>query len=108
MRSTWPAILLSVLGIGMLGILELEAANAPRPQRNVGDLKEQLEVGLRPRHPDDYAFIARVVTAVKNNELPLSTVRVTFNWARKRRPYPFPYFQRAVRLQAAKLGVTLR
>ena len=83
-------------------------ATPPRRQRNVGDLQERLEVGLRPRHPDDFAFLKRVVDAVKNDQLPLQTVQVTFNWARRRRPYPFPYFQRAVKLQAAKRGVTLR
>jgi hypothetical protein len=81
----------------------------PSPRRitiPVGDLKEQLQSKLRPRSPQEFAFIDRVVSMVQRQQLPMNVVKVTFNWARKKpTEYRFPYFQRALRIQAAKLGI---
>ena len=71
----------------------------------VADLKEQLEDELKARRPEEFQFIAHVVEMVKKNQLPLKLVKETFHWARKKRPYPFVYFQRALRIRAAKLGI---
>ena len=75
--------------------------------RIAGDLKEQLEFGLRARRPSEFAFIQRVVTMVKANQLPEKLVKSTFQWARHKKPYPFPYFERALRIRAAKLGIQI-
>lgn len=74
----------------------------------VGDLKQQLETGLRPRTPAEFAFIQRVVALTKANKLPVKLVKVTFNWARRKRPYPFPYFQRALVIEAAKRNIVVK
>jgi hypothetical protein len=73
----------------------------------VADLQEQLEDGLKARLPREFAFIDRVVALVREGRLPLDLVKGTFQWARSKRPYPFPYFERGLRLRAAKLGITL-
>jgi hypothetical protein len=39
--------------------------------------------------------------------LPLELVVSTFRWARPKRPYGFPYFERALKVRAAKLGIEL-
>ena len=79
------------------------------PLRSTGDLKEQLKSKLRPRTPAEMAFVDRVVKMVEQDQLPLRTVHVTFNWARKkRRFYRFPYFQRALIIEAAKLGIRVQ
>ena len=77
---------------------------------DVLDLQQQLEKGLRVKRPEDLKFVKLVVTMVGNNTLPLPLVKSAFLWARKKAlttPYPFPYFERALRVLAAKQGITI-
>jgi len=76
----------------------------------VADLKEQLENGLKARLPADFAFISKVVTLVEQDKLPLNMVKAVFQWSRKKgaaNNYPFPYFQRALKIRAKKLGIVI-
>ncbi len=73
----------------------------------IANLKEQLTFGLRARLPREHAFIASVVKKVEAGDLPLELVLSTFHWARHKRPYPFPYFEFALRLRAARYGIDL-
>ena len=78
------------------------------PGVDVADLKDQLKNGLRVRRPGDLAFIDTVVEKVEQGQLPLSLVKSTFQWARtKMTRYPFPYFAKALRIRADKLGIKL-
>ena len=78
------------------------------PGVDVADLKDQLKNGLRVRRPGDLAFIDTVVEKVEQGQLPLSLVKSTFQWARtKMTRYPFPYFAKALRIRAGKLGIKL-
>jgi hypothetical protein len=74
---------------------------------DVADLKEQLEAGLRARRPAEFGFIEKVVLYVELGHIKRQLVAETFQWAREKQPYPFPYFERAMKLRAAKLGVEL-
>ena len=80
---------------------------APRGVKSA-NLQEQLEKGLRARLPREFAFINRVVTMVEKGQLPLDLVRGTFDWARKKRPYPFPYFEQGLKKRAARIGIKVR
>ena len=73
----------------------------------VADLQDQLVSGLKVRRPVDLAFIARVIRLVEQDRLPLSMVLSTHQWAYPKTPRPFPYFQRAMRIRAARIGVQL-
>ena len=76
----------------------------------VADLKDQLENGLKARLPADFAFISKVVMLVEDNKIPLKTVKAVFQWARNKgakNNYPFPYFQRALKIRAKKLGIVI-
>lgn len=76
----------------------------------VGDLKDQLENGLKARRPQELAFISKVVTLVEQDKLPMPLVKAVFQWARERGAktnYPFPYFERAIKIRAKKLGIIL-
>ena len=70
-------------------------------------LRETLEKGLRVRRPEDAQFVARVASLVDQGVLPERTVLSTFQWARKKRKHPFQYFERALQIQAEKLGLTI-
>ncbi len=72
------------------------------------DLKKQLETGLMARRDKEFAFIRRVVLMVQNDQLSQELVTGTFHWARNKRPYPFPYFQKALRVRAAREGVRIQ
>lgn len=75
---------------------------------NVANLKDQLEKGLRLRRPEEFAYIAYIVGLVEANELPVQLVIETFQWSRRQDPhFPFPYFQRAIRIRAARIGIVL-
>ena len=66
-----------------------------------------LEKGLKARRPVEFKFIASVCDAVNRGDLPKSLAQRTFLWARRKNTRPFPYFQRAMEIQAAELGVSL-
>ncbi len=96
-------------GLGVAVLLTVNSTHAQTARTaSTRDLREQLESKLRPRSPEEFAFAERVVTMVEQGKLPLRTVRASFNWARnKRRPFRFPYFRRALQIEAAKLGIKL-
>ncbi|NBW97537.1 MAG: hypothetical protein EBR28_12630 [Planctomycetia bacterium] len=79
------------------------AAGGTRP-----GLQDRLTTGLRVQRPEDAAFIKEVVDLVNSGDLPVKLVDSTYLWALQRqRKYPFPAFERALRLQAGRLGVGL-
>ena len=73
----------------------------------VADLKSQLEAGLRARRPEEFAFIARVVELVDTGKLSPKLVIETFHWSRRKRPYPYQYFERAIKIRALRAGVQI-
>ena len=115
MFRNWPTLLW--IAIGLVETNSLFAERLPEsPNRwnntlrgnitaDVADLQDQLEAGLQARRPQEFAFIARVVAMVSANRLPRSLVQSTFEWARRKQPYPFPYFQRALIIRAARIGI---
>ena len=82
----------------------IAAQSGIRPPEMI-QLKEQLETGLRARRPIEFAYIQQVVDAVENEQLPLLLVKSTFHYARQKRPYPFQYFQRTLRIRAKEVGL---
>lgn len=98
----WVAIAFSGLAISV------SRASASAPVAPGGpDLKTTLEKGLRARRPIEFQFIKQTTDLVDNGTLPQSVVKSTFLWARKKRPYPYPYFERALRERAKRIGVDL-
>ena len=79
-----------------------------RGSGRVAPLKKQLEAGLKARRPVEFKFISDVVKLVEERKLPLQMVMETFHYARRKRPYPFQYFQRALALRAARIGVKIK
>ncbi|HZZ71226.1 MAG TPA: hypothetical protein VFE24_03180 [Pirellulales bacterium] len=71
------------------------------------DLKDVLEKGLKARRPEEFDFVALVVTKVENGSLPRDLVESTFLWARRHPTNEFQYFEFAMRERAKKIGVTL-
>lgn len=96
---------------GAIGNVELAYGQTVRSGSDasveIANLKDQLTFGLRARLPNEHAFIALVVKRVEAGKLPLDVVMSTFQWARRKRPYPFPYFESALRLRAARKEIPL-
>ena len=44
---------------------------------------------------------------VDDGQLPRSLVESTFLWAQRKKPWPFPYFQRGLRERARRIGVEI-
>lgn len=71
-------------------------------------LKQALEKGLQARRPSEFKFIALVIKKVEQGKLPVKMVERTFLWARRQQQeFPMPYFEKAMQIQAKKLGVDL-
>ena len=83
-------------------------ADDPVGGAEVISLEDQLKTGLKARRPEETEFIEEVARLVNAGKLPRKLVDSTFMWALRRRTnYPFPAFERALRLQADQLGVGL-
>lgn len=101
-----------IIGLGVAAAQMLAAVGQsqdPQPPPTTGDasLKETLMYGLRPRTPDDEAFIDMVVAKTDAKVLPLDLVVSTYRYAKNKRPFPFPYFERALRVRARQIGIEL-
>lgn len=71
-------------------------------------LEDQLKTGLKARRPEEIEFIEDVVRAVNSGQLPRKVVESTYVWAvRRRQTWPYPAFERALRIRADLLGVSL-
>lgn len=102
----WIGYLLLVVAIAMV---QKSVQSASPPNSPGGpDLKVTLEKGLKARRPVEFEFVALVIAKVDDGTLPRSLVNSTFLWARNnKQPYPFPYFQQALKVRAKKIGVSL-
>ena len=101
LRVTSLVAILAVLAVGLVEAQVVTSGGGVVPT-----LKQQLQLGLLARTPDEQAFVAEVVGLVDSGDLPLSLVQSTFLWGRKK-PYPMPYFERALKVRAAALGIGL-
>jgi hypothetical protein len=78
------------------------------PAGRTAGLEDRLKAGLRAQLPAEEDFIEKVVLLVRTGKLPGKLVDSTYIWAiERRKEYPFPAFEKALRLQADKLGVRL-
>ena len=103
-----PAVFLFLAGA--LSVLPDTWTRAEEPVSGaeVISLEDQLKTGLKARRPEETEFIEEVARLVNTGRLPRKLVDSTFMWALRRRTnYPFPAFERALRLQADQLGVDL-
>ncbi|MFN5757669.1 MAG: hypothetical protein ACK52C_11840 [Planctomycetia bacterium] len=100
------AILLAVVALAM----PTAAIHADEPPAvgKIAGLEDRLKTGLRARRPEEHRFIERVVLLVREGSLPGTLVDSTYLWAIERqKKYPYPLFERALRIQADRLGVDL-
>lgn len=71
-------------------------------------LEEQLVNRLRATSEDQRAYLRFVVLQVKEEKLDLRLVVAVERYALRRRPdFPFLFFERAMKVQAAKYGVVM-
>lgn len=99
-----------VLAVLLLGATPITVARAAEPTRvgTILDLEDRLTTGLKARRPEDVAFIKEVARLVRDGGLPIKVVDSTYFWALQRQQkYPFPLFERALRIRADRLGVDL-
>ena len=71
-------------------------------------LRDQLINRLRATTPERQAFIDHVIKQVTEQKLDLRLVIAVERYSiRRNRAFPFPFFERAIRIEAAKRGVAL-
>ena len=96
---------LTILGLTVVAIAHAQVVSSGGA--TVPTLKQQLSTGLLARTPSEQAFVEKVVARVDSGDLPLGLVQSTFLWARRHRPYPMQYFERALRVRAGELGISI-
>ena len=113
MRSAWAYVIGVVLIVGLASIPSVTTGLASNVNGttssglDISELKEQLIFGLRARSRHDRHFIDHIVAKVRAQELSMDMVESTFIWARRKQPYPFPYFERALRIRAAEADIDI-
>ena len=100
LRSLMLITMVSVLAIGLAQAQVMTSGGVTEPT-----LKQQLKFGLLARTPSENAFIDEVVEKVDQGDLPRSLVNSTFLWARRKQPYPMPYFEQALKARAKQAGI---
>lgn len=78
------------------------AAGIRRPRVTLD--AQTMKAALRTETPEEQGYIDEVLQRVRQGQLPRSLVEATFLWARQKPEHRFQYFQRALRIQAARLG----
>jgi hypothetical protein len=80
----------------------------PRGGNQAASLNDILVNNLKATTPDQQAFLLRVVEETDNKHLEQGLALAVMRYAqRKHSAYPFPYFERAIRVEAAKRRVAL-
>ncbi|MFM8495276.1 MAG: hypothetical protein ACKOEM_07075 [Planctomycetia bacterium] len=100
----------SLLAVLLLGVAPITVAHAAEPAKvgTVLGLEDRLKTGLKARRPEENAFLEEVARLVRKGELPVKLVDSTYLWALQRQQkYPYPLFERAIRIQAGRIGVDL-
>lgn len=88
---------------------------APSQTSRTPSLEQRLTLGLQVRLPSEKQFVTAVVDAVQQGKVSQRLVDNTFFWARQRTPQsgnrftrrPIIYFQPALEIQLARLGVDI-
>ncbi len=104
------AVLMLALGVASVVVGQTTPKNEQLADDAPGvsiDLKDALEKGLKARRPEEFKFIARVVTLVEFGILPKRLVQSTFFWARAKPRVQAFYFERALKVRARRLGIFL-
>lgn len=80
---------------------------APTWGSTIAEFRDQLRLGLQARLPEEFQFIDRILQLVEQGHVPRDLVQSTFQWARKKRPYPFQFFKRGLIVRAARRGIVI-
>jgi len=100
-------LFLAVLLLVLAPVASPRAAE-PTPVGKVTSLADRLKTGLKARRPEETEFLDQVAHLVRTGALPGKLVDSTYLWAiQRQQKYPYPLFQRALRIQADRLGVDL-
>jgi hypothetical protein len=100
------------LTAGMIGVSS-EAQSPPvlpsvKVPNRTTSLQDQLNARLKATTDERKNFIRFVVEQVNLKKLDIKLVVAVERYAIRRNPqFPFPFFERAMRIEAAKRGVTL-
>ena len=117
--SLVPISIKAVLVGAMVGFAVLASASTSHAQlttrrvtsateNKVATLDEQIINQLRATTEDRKAFIRMVVLLVDQERFEKGHLIAIQRYAMRRNPdFPFPYFERAMRFEAEKVGITL-
>lgn len=71
--------------------------------------EQQLNAILKTRRDEERKFIADIVAQVRAGRLPSKLIQTSFRWVQKKRPntsFPFIYFEKVLRIQADRAGIS--
>lgn len=101
-------LIAALAGVSVLSATSPHGVNAATPvspfSRTI-TLRQMLIKGLKARRPIEFEYLNEIVRMVDERELPEHLVRGTFFWAYQRYVNPLQYFQEALSMRAAKIGL---
>ncbi len=105
--TTIPLALLVALAIGSLNVAKADDYDPSKfnPAQFI-EYERQLNALLKTRRDEEKLFVGQVVAQIRLGKIPSKLVQTSYQWVRNKRPdtnYPFIYFEKVLRLQAAKL-----
>ncbi len=115
LRVEYPRILTVMVVLLACAVTTENAAHAqitrpitPRGGNQTASLYDILVSNLKATTPDQQTFLVRVVEETNNKRLDQGLALAVMRYAQhKHSAYPFPYFERAIRVEAAKRRVSL-
>ncbi len=119
------ALAFCLLVVTLFGVTDVARKASAQDVINnrIPTLEERLNFGLKTRRPTEKAFIRKVVALVDNGTLKQKVVDESFFWVRREMEkskmgdpnakkhilkYPFIFFQRVVKLNAKRVGVSIQ
>lgn len=101
-------ILVALLAVGSSAQAQIVAPNTTMSAPYVSTLQDQLVNGLRATRVEQQAFLKNIVQLHDQKTLDSRLINAVYRWSVRRQPqYPFPYFERAIRIESMKRGVYL-
>jgi len=109
MRSFTVLIVVVTLGLSSPAVAQITGPRVlTAEQDRLATLQEQLVNRLRATRNDQRGYLNHVIRLVREGRVDRGLVVALERYALRRNPsYPFPFFERAMKYECAKRGVSL-
>lgn len=101
---------IALLAVTTFAVIQSSDLSEASAQVQEASRRDRLVFGLKARTPSEVLYLDQLSLAVDQGSVPADLVDGTFFWVRRHKMntnFPFIYFERIMRLQAAKANITI-